>query len=251
MANSQATSAAATGGSEENQFDQAAFNNFVLKHKVIGFFDEPITLKSGRRSCWYVNWRTVSEDAFLLRELSCFLVEFVADLVRTSQLAKMPDTLFGVPEGATKAALFAQMKLAENSGKFASGSHVLPMGRGKPKEHGVAKDKYFLGVPRGATVAIEDVTTTGGSLIGCIQQLREAQIDCRVAIGLTNRMERRDDGASVAEALAALSPPVQYFHMSEAAELLPIAAASGQVPKAVLKSIEEEFEQYGVRKIKF
>jgi orotate phosphoribosyltransferase len=142
-------------------FNQDAFDSFVLEHRVIGFFERPVTLKSGRTSNWYVNWRSVSEDAFLLRQLSGFLSAFVAGLVSQNILPRQPDTLFGVPEGATKVALFAQMQLAQASPSFAAGSHVLSMGRGKPKEHGIPKDKYFLGVPRGLTVVVEDVTTTG------------------------------------------------------------------------------------------
>ena len=39
------------------RFSQAEFNDFILRNKVIGFFEEPITLKSGRISNWYVNLR--------------------------------------------------------------------------------------------------------------------------------------------------------------------------------------------------
>jgi orotate phosphoribosyltransferase len=230
---------------------QDDFNHFIIEHGVIGFFEAPITLKSGRSSYWYVNWRTVSEDAFLLVELSGFVERFILQQVAGGAIPALPDTVFGVPEGATKVALLTQLALAQRSPEFSPGSHVLAMGRGKPKEHGVPKDKYFLGLPRGLTVVVEDVTTTGGSLISCLGQLTEAGVKCPVAIGLTNRMEKRDDGLSVAEALKALSPPVNYLHMSDATQLLPLAAAKAKASGQVLKSIEEDFARHGVRSVKF
>jgi len=45
-------------------FNQTEFNELVLSSGVVGFFNEPITLKSGRQSSWYVNWRTAAEDVF-------------------------------------------------------------------------------------------------------------------------------------------------------------------------------------------
>jgi orotate phosphoribosyltransferase-like protein len=36
------------------------------------------------------------------------------------------------------------------------------------------KDKFFVGVPKGKTIVIEDVTTTGGSLIETLNGLKEA-----------------------------------------------------------------------------
>jgi orotate phosphoribosyltransferase len=39
------------------------------------------------------------------------------------------------------------------------------MGRAKPKDHGDPKDRYFVGEPGGKVVILEDVTTTGKSLI--------------------------------------------------------------------------------------
>ena len=46
------------------------FYNFILKQRIIGFFQEPIKLKSGRYSSWYVNWRTVAEDVQSIDTLS-------------------------------------------------------------------------------------------------------------------------------------------------------------------------------------
>lgn len=123
-------------------FEQAEFNDFILNNNVIGFFKEPIRLKSGRMSNWYVNWRGVMSDVFLVDELSALVLGFMKDL------ALVPDCFYGVPEGATKLAIIMQFKRARHGATFyGPGKFALPMGRGKPKEHGEPKDRFFLGAP--------------------------------------------------------------------------------------------------------
>src|SRR3989344_2596417 len=225
-----------------SSFNQEEFNRFVLDNGVIGFFDQPIKLKSGRMSNWYVNWRNVAEDVFLLDQLTDYVIAFTRDL------SLEPDCFYGVPEGATKFAVLTQYKWAKESPAYAPHSHALPMGRGKPKEHGAPKDKYFVGEPRGKTVVLEDVTTTGGSLLTAIDRLTESDIPIIAAFGLTNRMELRDDGQSVQTAVG--SRNVQYHALSSALQLLPEAYQRLHPGEQIARAIEEEFEKYGVERIK-
>jgi len=224
------------------KFNQEKFNQFVLENKVVGFFEEPIILKSGRPSHWYVNWRNVAEDIFLLDKLVDHVIAFVEDL------GFQPDCFYGVPEGATKLGIITQYKWAKKSPNYGLESHVLPMGRGKPKDHGEPKDRFFLGQPKGQTVILEDVTATGSSLLETIDNLTQAKIQIIAAIGLTNRMELRDDGKSVKEAVEAKGVP--YFQMSNALELLPLTYQRLMPKEEIAKKVEEEFEKYGVEKLK-
>lgn len=226
-------------------FCREEFNRFVLDNGVIGFFEKPITLKSGRQSYWYVNWRTVAEDACLLGRLSDFVIAYTRALLSGGELGAEPLCFYGVPEGASKLAVLTQYKWAQQSPHFAPGSHPLPMGRGKPKEHGAAKDKYFLGTPRGLTIVLEDVTTTGGSLLAAIDSLLEADVPVLAAFGLTNRMEKRDDGLSVAEAVAAKEckgQRLRYFHLSSAVDLLPQAVRQLKPGAEVLQGLRAELK---------
>lgn len=223
-------------------FDQKKFNKFVIKNKVVGFFEQPITLKSGRQSNWYVNWRTVVEDVFLSDKLSTYIIQF------TQSLNLQPDTFYGVPEGATKIGILTQYKWAKQSETYAQGSHVLAMGRAKPKDHGAPKDKFFVGMPKGKTIILEDVTTTGMSLLETIKGLKEAGVEIIAAFGLTNRMEKRDDGTSVEEAIKAQG--IQYYALSKATEILPIVCKKQKPAENIIASIEKEFEEVGIEKIK-
>ena len=187
------------------------FNDFILKNNIIIKSDKPFKLKSGKESTTYVNWRTVAEDAYLMNELTDYVLEFVS-------INKISvDTFFGVAEGATKLGILTQFKYAQQN-NYSKGSHHLAMGRAKPKEHGDPKDRFFVGKPQGNVCILEDVTTTGGSLIDCIHQLQRQQVTISAAIGLTNRDEFRDDGKTVNEALADLGVP--YFEMSNAKDLI-------------------------------
>ncbi len=232
-----------------NQFCQADFDAFVLKERVIGLFDKPVVLKSGRQSNWYVNWRTVSEDVYRLDVLTDFVISFVLDLIARGRLKTEPQCIYGVPEGATKYGVLCQYKWAKRSSQFGPGSHPLAMGRGKPKDHGVSKDRFYIGQPRGATLLLEDVTTTGGSLLASIDQLLESGVDICAAVGLTNRMEKRDDGLSVEQAVQGKlcnGRPIPYFHMSRATTLLPQVLAEAKPSSAICEAIAAEFREFGV-----
>lgn len=235
-------------------FEQHAFNAFILEHNVIGFFEKPVVLKSGRTSCWYVNWRNVASDVYLMDELSQFVISFIKQLVSDKKLSQLPRCLYGVPEGATKLGILCQYKLAKEDSSYAKGSHILSMGRAKPKEHGVANDKYFVGMPEGKTVVLEDTTTTGGSLLSTLDALIEANVEVVAALGLTNRMELRDDRLSVEQAVAtkiSKNIPVKYFYMSSALELLPKAVEKFKPSKSIIQSIETEFNDFGISPIRF
>jgi len=223
-------------------FNKEEFNSFVLDNNVIGFFKEPIKLKSGRMSNWYVNWRNIAEDVFLLAKLIDYVIAFTKDL------GLDPDCFYGVPEGATKLGVLTQYRWAKESSNYAPGSHVLPMGRGQPKDHGEPKDKYFIGMPKGKVIVLEDVTTTGGSLLSTIDSLKEAGISIIAVLSLTNRMELRDDKQSVKQAVEAKGTP--YYALSDALQLLPEVYRRLNPGEEIAKAIEKEFEEFGVEKLK-
>ena len=200
------------------QFNQLKFNNFIKEHQIIKVSDQPFTLKSGKQSTIYVNWRSAAEDAFLMDELTNYVLNFISDNKINV------DTFFGVAEGATKLGILTQFKYAQQN-NCSKGSHHLAMGRAKPKEHGDPKDRFFVGKPQGNVCILEDVTTTGGSLIDCIHQLQAQQVTISAAIRLTNRDEFRDDGKTVKDALGNLNVP--YYEMSNAKVLLNKADVSG------------------------
>ncbi|MGR3219699.1 MAG: orotate phosphoribosyltransferase [Candidatus Anammoxibacter sp.] len=224
------------------QFIQKEFDEFIIEQDVVGFFEEPIKLKSGRLANWYVNWRSVSEDVYLFDKLTDYVVSFVGDL------NLKPDCFCGVPEGATKLSLITQLKWAKMQPNYGLGVYPLVMARGKVKDHGDPKDKYFIGIPKGRTIIIEDVTTTGESLLKTLDALLELEVSIIACIGVTDRNELRDDKKTVEEVVEERG--VKYYTMSNASYLLHAACEKLQPSDNVVKSVEEYFERYGTKRIK-
>ena len=102
------------------KFSQDAFNQFVVSNEVIGFFDKPIRLSSGRDSHFYVNWRNLTSDAYLMDQLTDHLLMYLQD----HQM--VPHSIYGVPEGATKTGLIASW--LENQPPLITKIKPIPMG---------------------------------------------------------------------------------------------------------------------------
>ncbi|UCC40591.1 MAG: hypothetical protein JSV96_03865 [Candidatus Aminicenantes bacterium] len=222
-------------------FNQEEYNKFLIENDVIGFFDEPITLKSGRISNWYANCRNLLDRVGVIDKVTDFVLAFA------DEKSISADYFYGVPEGATKLAVilnYKKGKLDDNE------DQALVIGRGKPKEHGNPKDKYFIGPAREGdkVVVLEDVTTTGGSLIDTVKHLQESNIEVVGAIGLVNRMEKRDDGKSVENIINELDVP--YFAMGNSIDLLPMARDASNPSASVLEEVEKYFDRYGIESLK-
>ncbi|MHA1195459.1 MAG: hypothetical protein ACTSRH_10940 [Promethearchaeota archaeon] len=213
------------------------FSQFILSNNVIGFFETPIKLKSGRLSYYYINWRTISEDVFLLDKLADFIISF------TESLNLKPDCFYGVPEGATKIALITQYKWAKKQPDFTPRKYILPMGRGKPKNHGEIKDKFYLGAPKGKIIVLEDTTTTGSSLLKCLEDLKQIDVDIIAVIALTNRNEITENGKIVEELVNDLG--IKYYAMSEIVDLLPKL----KIDENIKDHLKKYFKKYGYKKI--
>ncbi|MFX1377371.1 MAG: orotate phosphoribosyltransferase [Promethearchaeota archaeon] len=220
------------------KWNKENFHDFIVNRNVIGFFKKPLLLKSGRLSYWYVNWRNVAEDVYSIDKLSDFVIAFI------ESLGLEPDCIYGVPEGATKLGIICQYKWAKLQPNFKNKPYILPMGRAKPKDHGDPKDKFFLGVPQGKVIILEDVTTTGGSLIETIDKLNGINVTIISAISLTNRNELREDMKSVE--IAVNQRGVPYHAMSNAIEIIPLLKPD----ESIASKIESYFKEYGTREIK-
>ncbi len=222
-------------------FNQEEFNNFIKENNIYGFFEEPITLVSGRISHFYVNWRDITKDVWLTDRLTDYIISFVKEKNIKA------DTFYGVPEAASKLGILTQYKWAKMSDYF-KGSHSLSMGRAKAKDHGMPKDRFFVGMPEGKVVVIEDLVTVATNLVPTLEKLREAGVDISAVVVLANRMERRDDGLSVREAVEKMG--IQFFEMSSALEILPAMYEKTQPDDEIGRKVEEYYRRYGLEQIK-
>ena len=229
-------------GNRMKQFNQEMFNNFIKDNGVYGFFPNSITLASGRKSYFYANWRNVVEDVYLTNKLAQFVLDFVDDK------GIEVDTFYGIPDGATKIGIITQNNHALRSSNYQKGSHVLSMGRKTPKDHGALKDRYFVGAPRGKTLVLEDVTTTGGSAFKNVLSMAEANIDIVGVISLTNRMQKTNENSAVSDMFK--NAGFDFYSMSTSLDMLPIIYDPSRDGEALARKVEKEFDQYGVNSLK-
>lgn len=195
--------------------NQRQFEDFIIDHQIIGVFQNPITLKSGKKSHFYVNWRQASSDAFLLDQIS----DHIALSLESSDLH--PESIFGVPEGASILAITTAMKWAKRSGSWEKGQHTISMGRGRAKSHGQAIDRLSIGIPKGRVIVLEDTMTTGQSAFDTVDQLLSNQINVIGICCLCDRMERDDNGKDIASKIKdRYGSQFHYLALSRANALL-------------------------------
>ena len=222
-------------------FNQNEFNRFIIDNNVVGFKEQDITLASGRISRWYANCRVLTNLAGIADKTANFVIEFIKEKNLDF------DYVYGVPAGATKLGLLISYKIAARNNNE---NFKLIIGREKPKEHGDAKDKFFIGPinPGDKVIVVEDVTTTGSSLIKGVSNLIEAGVNVIATVGLVNRMEKRDDGLTVEEAIREKFA-IQHYSMSSAFDLLPLEAVKNPPSEETKQHVKNYFSQYSVRGI--
>lgn len=222
-------------------FAKNEFVDFLLDAGVVGFFPEGRKLKSGRISHWYANCRVLGDTVGSLQRLGRFVLDY------TGALGLDPDYFYGVPEGGTKMGIACSMEQAARSGNV--GQRVV-MGRGTPKEHGDPRDRYFIGAldDSDRIVVLEDVTTTGGSMLKAVAGLQATGITIQAVVALVNRLERRDDGLTVEEKVAALG--IRYHALATAEDVLSAYIRRTDPPAGLVARIEADFADYGIKALK-
>lgn len=175
------------------QFNKTTFINFARKNRIYQYNEEnPWTLKSGQISPHYVNWRSINKKQSLTEFVATQIVHLLPKI--ENDLGKSIHSIYGIPEGMDITALVVQLMWNNKSGVRSDYVYDnLCMGRGKSKTHGDPENKYFVSKPMGNTIVIEDVITTGNSLMAELDRLAEAQTHVMAVIALTDRFESDGD----------------------------------------------------------
>lgn len=153
------------------------FSTFLHENKIIRFGD--FTLASGKKSSYYVDLRLVPSYPHQFRKMVKFLQN---EIIKDIGLDKF-DSIVSVPTGG----LVIASALAIETVK------PLIYVRSKPKDYGTSKSvegKIWEGMK---VVMIDDVATTGGSVVNGIKSLKEAKIKVNDAYVIVNRMEGADN----------------------------------------------------------
>lgn len=153
------------------------FATFLHQKGIIKFGD--FTLASGKKSSYYVDLRLVPSYPHQFRIMIKYLQNNIAESVGLDSF----DSLVSVPTGG----LVIASALAIETVK------PLIYVRSKPKEYGTSKSVEGQIHEGMKVVMIDDVATTGGSVVNAIKSLKEANITIEDAYVIVNRMEGADE----------------------------------------------------------
>ncbi|WP_420544724.1 orotate phosphoribosyltransferase [Nitrosopumilus sp.] len=149
------------------------FARFLHENEIIKFGD--FTLASGKKSSYYVDLRLVPSYPQEFRKMIKYLEKDIEESIGLDNF----DSIVSVPTGG----LVIASALAIETVK------PLIYVRSKPKDYGTLK--MIEGkIQQGMTVLmIDDVATTGGSVVNAIKSLKDADISIKDAYVMVNRME--------------------------------------------------------------
>ena len=152
------------------------FARFLHENEIIRFGD--FTLASGKKSAYYVDLRLVPSYPQEFRKMVKHLEKEIEESIGLDNF----DSIVSVPTGG----LVIASALAIETVK------PLIYVRSKPKDYGTLK--IIEGkIHQGMTVLmIDDVATTGGSVVNAIKSLNDAKIPVKDAYVMINRMEGAD-----------------------------------------------------------
>ncbi len=153
------------------------FATFLHQNGIIKFGE--FTLASGKQSSYYVDLRLVPSYPIEFRKMVKFLENEIEQDIGLDNF----DSIVSVPTGG----LVIASALAIETVK------PLIYVRSKPKDYGTTKSvegKIHDGMK---VVMIDDVATTGGSVVNAIKSLKEVNISVKDAYVIVNRMEGADE----------------------------------------------------------
>jgi len=153
------------------------FSTFLMQKEIIKFGD--FTLASGKKSSYYVDLRLVPSYPHQFRTMVKKLQNNIAEDIGLDSF----DSLVSVPTGGLIIASALAIEIVK----------PLIYVRSKPKDYGTTKSVEGQIRKGMRVVMIDDVATTGGSVVNAIKSLKDANITIEDAYVIVNRMEGAEE----------------------------------------------------------
>ena len=195
------------------------FAIFLHQNDIIKFGD--FTLASGKKSSYYIDLRLVASFPHIFRKMIKNLQKLVSEKTGLDNF----DSLVSVPTGG----LVIGSALAIETVK------PLIYVRDKPKDYGTTKSiegKIFSGMK---VVLIDDVITTGNSVINGIKQLKDAGLSISDVYVIINRLEGASNALKLEE--------VNLYQLTDVLEITKILFQEKLVSKEILDKINNQISQ--------
>lgn len=195
------------------------FTTFLFKNDIIKFGE--FTLASGKKSSYYVDLRLVPSYPHEFRKMIKYLEN---EIIQDIGLDKF-DSIVSVPTGG----LVIASALAIETVK------PLIYVRSKPKDYGTSKSVEGKIQDDMKVVMIDDVATTGGSVVNAIKSLKEVNVTIKDAYVIVNRME----GAK--EALSELG--VQMHSVLDILQITEILYEQNLIEQDILEKVKKQINK--------
>ena len=192
------------------------FATFLYKNDVIKFGN--FTLASGKDSSYYIDLRLVPSFPHQFRKMIKNLQNLIIEKIGLDNF----DSLASVPTGG----LVVTSALAIETVK------PLIYVRNKPKEHGTTKSiegKVSAGMK---VVMVDDVMTTGTSVLNGIKQLKESGLSISDVFVIINRLEGADKAFS--------DMGVQIHQLTDILEITNILFQEKLINKEIFEKIKKQ-----------
>ena len=192
------------------------FATFLYKNDVIKFGN--FTLASGKDSSYYIDLRLVPSFPHQFRKMIKNLQNLIIEKIGLDNF----DSLASVPTGG----LVVTSALAIETVK------PLIYVRNKPKEHGTTKSiegKISAGMK---VVMVDDVMTTGTSVLNGIKQLKESGLSISDVFVIINRLEGADKVFS--------DMGVQIHQLTDILEITNILFQEKLISKEIFEKIKKQ-----------
>ena len=192
------------------------FAIFLHKNNIIRFGN--FTLASGKNSSYYVDLRLIPSYPHQFRKMIKNLQNLIVEKTGLDDF----DCLASVPTGGLVVASALAIEIVK----------PLIYVRNKPKEHGTTKSiegKISAGMK---VVMVDDVMTTGTSVLNGINQLKEAELLVSDLYVIINRLEGGDKALSDIE--------VQTHQLTDILEITDILFQEKLIDKEIFEKIKNQ-----------
>ena len=195
------------------------FAIFLYKNDIIKFGD--FTLTSGKNSSYYIDLRLVPSYPHQFRKMIKNLQNLIIEKTGLDNF----DSLASVPTGGLVVASALAIEVVK----------PLIYVRNKPKEHGTTKSiegKTSAGMK---VVMVDDVATTGTSVLNGIKQLKESGLLISDVYVIINRLEGADKALD--------DTGVQIHQLTDILEITNVLFQEKLVSKEIFDKIKNQVNQ--------
>lgn len=190
------------------------FATFLHQNGIIKFGD--FTLASGKKSPYYVDLRLVASYPHQYRRMIKHLQNMITEKMGLDSF----DAIASVPTGGLVIASSLAFEILK----------PLVYARSEAKAHGTGKLVEGVVKKGMKLLLVDDVATTGGSVINGIKALRDSGAEITDAFVIVDRLEGAED--------AMKKDGVTLHHLIDILEIAKILHEQGLIEKSVLDSVQ-------------